>query len=174
MTNDDVRAQAMREVVSRCEFFRERLWENPVGVAWQAQFSGCIALLRSAGHVLYKVDAASSDRLASSARKWWDSVKASKPEPTIFWEFIDKERNLILKESEIRAGQSVTITLVGVQALGLAAGQKPEPVLPAKARTEASYSYQMNQGHFAGRDPRELIDEAIAWWHQQILKIETG
>jgi hypothetical protein len=32
----------------------------------------------------------------------------------------------------------------------------------------------MNNGHFAGRDPRELIDEAIAWWRQQILIIETS
>jgi hypothetical protein len=170
-----VRAQATREVVSRCEFFRQKLWENPVGVAWQAQFSGCIALLRSVGHVLDKVDAASSERLASNARKWWDSIKASKPEARIFWEFIEKERNLILKESEIRAGQSVTIDLRGVQAQGSVAGEKPEPTtLLAEARTEPSYSYQMNQGHFAGRDPRELIGEAIAWWHQQILIIETS
>jgi hypothetical protein len=170
-----MRAKAMREVISRCEFFRQKLWENPVGVAWQAQFSGCTALLRSVGHVLDKVDAASSERLASNATKWWDSIKASKPEPEIFWEFIERERNLILKESEIRAGQSVAISFPGVQARGSVAGEKPEPTtLPTEARPEASYSYQMNQGYFAGRDPRELIDEAIAWWHQQILTIETS
>jgi len=170
-----VQAKAMREVVGRCEFFRQRLWENPVGVAWQAQFSGCLALLRSVGHVLNKVDAASSERLAINATQWWKTIKASKPEPKIFWEFIDKERNLILKESEISAGQSVAVVLSGVQARGSAAGEKIEPTtLQAEVRPQARYSYQMNQGHFAGRDPRELIDDAIDWWHRQILIIETS
>jgi hypothetical protein len=149
--------------------------ENPVGVAWQAQFSGCVALLRSVGHVLHKVDAASSEKLASNATKWWKGITASKPEPKIFWEFIDAERNLILKESEIRAGRSVSVVLRGVEARGSVAGEKTEPItLTANPQPEAQYSYHMNQGHFAGRDPRELIDEAIAWWHLQISIIETS
>jgi hypothetical protein len=174
MNEAAVHAQAMREVVARCEFFRRKLWENPVGVAWEAQFSGCIALLRSVGHVLNKTDVASSERLASNATKWWASMKTSKPDPRIYWEFIEKERNLVLKESDIRAGQSAMVRIVGVQARGAAADEKTEPLtLPAEARPKATYSYQMNQGHFTGRDPRELIDEAIAWWNEQILIIET-
>jgi hypothetical protein len=168
-----MQAKATREVVKRCEFFRARLWENPVGVAWQAQFSGCVALLRSVGHVMDRVDAVSSEGLTRNATKWWKELNASKPEPRIFWEFIDKERNLILKESEIRAGQSVTGVLTGVQAQALVAGQKPVPPL-VETPPRAEYSYQMNEGYYVGRDPRELIDEAIAWWHRQIQVLEEG
>jgi hypothetical protein len=32
----------------------------------------------------------------------------------------------------------------------------------------------MDEGAFAGRDPRELIDAAIGWWSKQISKIETS
>lgn len=99
-------------------------------------------MLRSVGHVLEKTDAVSSSRLASNAKKWWISIKASKPEPTIFWEFTEKERNLVLKESEIRAGQSATVVIVGVRDRGLAAGQKSEPILLTEARPEVAYSYQ--------------------------------
>ena len=79
-----------------------------------------------------------------------DQYQASKPEPTIFWEFIDKERNLILKESDIRAGQSVAISVLGVQAQASAAGEKSDMAPPsAEAMTQVAYSYHMN-----GRDVR--------------------
>ena len=54
-------------------------------------------------HVTYSI--------ANNAREWWKGIKANKPEPMIFWEFIEKERNLILKEATFRAGQSVAVTL---------------------------------------------------------------
>src|SRR4051794_37275513 len=168
-----VRASAAKQVLSRCEYFRDRLRENPTGVAFLAQFSGCLALLRSVGHVLQKVDAVSSRTLGANQAKWWADLNASHSEPKIFWRFIEEDRNLILKESDIRAGQSVTVVLTGVEAPGLVAGEKPEPkAMLTKTMPEASYSYHMNRGDFTGRDPRDLIDEAIAWWHEQISKIE--
>jgi hypothetical protein len=56
-----------------------------------------------------------------------------------------------------------------------AAGEKDEHTTSeAEAIPETSYSYHMNEGDFTGRDPRDLIDEAIAWWHEQIFKIENN
>jgi hypothetical protein len=50
-----------REVLLRCEYFAKALRENPTGVAWEAQFSAALALLRSVGHVLDK----------SKTEQWW-------------------------------------------------------------------------------------------------------
>lgn len=175
VTGPVTNAKAAREVIARCEFLRDKLREDPVGVAWTAQFSGCLALLRSVGHVLDKVDAATSNRIEVNAKQWWNGLKQSKPEPKIFWEFIEAERNLILKESDIRAGQSAFITPLGVQAVGLVAGEKPKAAPSIETRPPTvTYSYHMNEGAFAGRDPRDVIDEAIDWWLQQISKIETS
>jgi hypothetical protein len=86
-----VRASAAKQVLSRCEYFRDRLRENPTGVAFLAQFSGCLALLRSVGHVLQKVDAVSSRTLGANQAKWWADLNASHSEPKIFWRFIESK-----------------------------------------------------------------------------------
>ena len=37
---------------------------------------------------------------------------------------------------------------------------------------EVVHNYTMNGGVFSGRDQRELIAEAIAWWETQPLALE--
>jgi hypothetical protein len=98
--------------------------------------------------------------------------KANK-EPKIFWEFIDEERNLILKEGELRAGQSTMVTIVGVQATALVAGQSPPPPPPQQS-PRATHSYHMTGGSFAGRDPHDLVEEAIQWWRSELEAIEKN
>jgi hypothetical protein len=122
--------EAARDVLARCEYLLGELKANPIGIAWQAKFSGAIALLRSVGHVLDKVDAAASPAARAEGDRWWSAIKSSKPEPDIFWSFIEVERNLILKEGQLRAGQSAMVQLVGAQATALAAGQTAPPEPP--------------------------------------------
>lgn len=51
------------------------------------------------GHVLDKVDEESQDlELKTIIKSEWSGLQLTKPEPEIFWKFIDKERKLILKE----------------------------------------------------------------------------
>ena len=162
-----MRADSAREVIARCDFFLDKLRENPSGVAWEAQFSGCLALLRSVGHVLDKCDA------PLSTAKWWThSVEKNKAEHPIFWEFILEDRNLILKEGQIRAGQSAHVGIVGVEARALT-GRDNLTSPPSAPQPTASFTYQMNEGVFAGRDPRELIADAIEWWKTQVSSIEN-
>jgi hypothetical protein len=77
-----------------------------------------------------------------------------------------------LKDCDVRAGQSAAISFSGVVVVG---GEKSDLTsLRAEALPQVTYSYHMNEGTFVGRDPRELIDEAIAWWNQQVIRIETS
>jgi hypothetical protein len=153
-----------REVLRRCQYFAEKLREDPSGVAWEAQFSAALALLRSVGHVMD----------TTKTKQWWLNLRANREANAIFWKFINIERNLILKEAQLRAGQSVTVRIKGVSATGLAAGEVSAvpPERPPSDATSA-HSYRMNDGEFVGRDdPRDLIDEAIAWWNVELSKID--
>ena len=55
-----------------------------------------ITLLRAVGHVLAKADSGSSDA-GIAIDKQFAELKARKPEPVIFWRFIEEERNNVLK-----------------------------------------------------------------------------
>jgi hypothetical protein len=58
-----------REVLARCEYlFDELKATKPSGIAWEAKFSGTIALLRSVGHALEKTDAAASPNSAGRSQ----------------------------------------------------------------------------------------------------------
>lgn len=66
---------------------------------WRVHWAGAVALIRAVGHVLDKVDgeAASSRSAASAAFLKW---KGADPRHAIFREFIEFERNNILKRYE--------------------------------------------------------------------------
>src|ERR1700732_2385688 len=121
-------ASASHEVLDRCEYLLTELRSEPKGIAWQAKLSGTIALLRSVGHTL-EMESKATKSLEASVKQWWKELNINKPKPQIFWRFIEDERNLILKEGQLRAGQSVMITLPGAAVTAVAAGQVP-PLLP--------------------------------------------
>src|SRR4051794_23138127 len=98
-------ASASREVLERCEYLLMELRAEPTGIAWQAKLSATIALLRSVGHVLYWESKKANKSFETAVQQWWEGLKQRKPKPEIFWQFIECERNLILKEGQLRAGQ---------------------------------------------------------------------
>ena len=74
-----------------------------------------ITLLRIVGHVLDKVDKpAASNEAQQRIDDAWKQLNATKPEPRIFHDFIDGDRNLLLKQYQVRSQVNVTIQLGGV------------------------------------------------------------
>src|SRR5207245_1310981 len=61
-----------------------------------------VALLRSVGHVLDSVDGETAPELRRAIDEEYTKLKDSKPAPSIFWEFIHEERNMVLKEYRFR------------------------------------------------------------------------
>ncbi len=125
-------------------------------------------LLRAVGHVLDNVDGQRDPKLRRAINAWWIDLKSKRPEPLIFWSFIDEERNSIVKEYKTRAGQGVTVQLSGIE-INLRTGEQssdePKPAI---------YHYVINGGPFAGREQREVLAEAIAWWEAQLQGIEAA
>ena len=56
-----------------------------------------IALLRTVGHVLAKVDAKTSETHAQAIQNLWKGFRSDREDSLIFCEFIEKERNNLLK-----------------------------------------------------------------------------
>jgi hypothetical protein len=131
-------------------------------VSWVA----ILTLLRAVGHVLDKVDGKSSPAMAQAVAKWWKATNASKPEPAIFWQFIDDARNRVVKlyehgiwrqlvlEGPLHQGMPTTILVDQANAQG------------GKIITEDGHVIsELSDGAFAGRSERDVAFEACRWWH---------
>jgi len=116
------------------------------GSEWRRRWVTAVVLLRAVGHVVDKVDAESSPAMHRAIADAWRGLGASKPEPIIFWDFIDAERNNVLKEYLLSAGQGVTVFVRGVSARVLVSGQHAPPAEPAEPLRPAIYSYPMTSG----------------------------
>jgi hypothetical protein len=64
---------------------------------WRTSWVAGLALLRTIGHVLVKVDSLTSKKHAETIKAAWESWKRDKKENWILWDFIEQERNNILK-----------------------------------------------------------------------------
>ncbi|MFE1600602.1 hypothetical protein [Methylobacterium sp. ID0610] len=64
---------------------------------WRLYWVSGITLLRTIGHVLAKVDALTSGEHAAVISKWWKYISENPEEARIFWDFIERERNNLVK-----------------------------------------------------------------------------
>lgn len=133
---------------------------------WRLQWVACVVLLRVIGHVLYKVDAGRSNFIKTSAelhfQKWKDG-----DEHVIFREFIDKERNSILKEYTTNMSEGPLPVVVQIERFGDDADSEMHGYL-----MQENIYRPMSDGFYEGEDGRTLIDEAIVWWEKQLKDIE--
>jgi hypothetical protein len=164
-----IQARRAREIVDYCKHALVLLQEGPTSHDWVVKWAGAIGLLRTVGDALRKDD---EPRIRTAQNKWWKEIEGTKPSPQIFWDFIRRDRNLLLHEAELTAGQSTMVFVQGVSVVALAAGQQPPPESKARPIPKPIHSYHMNSGPFSDRDPRDLVREAIEWWEDQITAIE--
>jgi hypothetical protein len=149
------RAVKAREVLGWCRYGHR---SDPTGLEWVLTWAGTIALLRAVGHALLKEDDA---RVKKAQHSWLNTLKATEPKPSIFFDFIKHDRDMLLKERfELTVVHDVTF-------IPPTAG-----TIPAPPPTPPIYTYKMKSGCYAGRDPRNLVKEAIEWWEKQLDDIE--
>ena len=143
--------ESARAVLSDCRGALDEIAGQ--GAVWRRRWITAVVLLRAVGHVLRKVDSERSPELKRAIESAWTKLQSTKPEPRIFWLFIDEARNSILKQYEMGAGQGATINL----------GTKTVENI-----------YLVNEGEFEGRDQRDLIRDAIAWWEKYLDAIDAA
>ncbi|MBT3350055.1 MAG: hypothetical protein HOL66_15945 [Rhodospirillaceae bacterium] len=146
-------------VLEDCREALRLLEEQPSGTTWRVQWSACCTLLRTVRNVLFEVDIKDDTHppeLVKEVQSFRDGMKASEPEPKIYWGFIAESANIILHEYDLHAGQGITIH-VGAN---IEAGEAPH-----------TRSYPIHDGPFEGQDQRDVVREAIDWWEKQLEEI---
>jgi len=116
-----------------------------------------IALARAVGHVLHKVDAQQSPALAEAVAAAFEAWKADRDDNAIFWDFIEAERNQVLKQYEVGFLEGPTSLTAAGQIYDL----------------DGSLFCPIVDGPFAGEDCRDLLEQAISWWASQLECIQV-
>lgn len=153
-----------RLVLQDAMFVREKL-EHEIGVIeWRLLWVLSVVLLRAVGHVLDKVDGNGDRRVQAVSRslhKQWKTL----PEHAIFRDFIEQERNNVLKEYE----SSVTEGPVPLVAY-LQSHDGFDTV--RQFLIEENIYRPLHSGPYEGEDGRTVIDDAIEWWRVQLQRID--
>jgi hypothetical protein len=160
---------AARQVLEDCVVAVDSLVDDIQGDEWRRRWVLAIVLLRAVGHVLDKVDGEISPSYRSAIDSWWFKLNESKPEPNIFWQFIDKERNSVIKQYRNPVCTGVTVRVPTVY-FDMKTGEHwtvPDPSLPVL------YNYSISSGPFEGKDHRDILREAIEWWGYELDTIDN-
>jgi hypothetical protein len=158
--------QNARQVLEDCRQALEEIKDGVMGRQWRIRWVAAVALLRTVGYVLKEVDSSNDRLLKQIIKEEWENLKQTRPQPTIFWEFIGAERHNIIHQYKITAGQGVTIR-PGTMYIDLKTGhQSSGPSLPTL------YNYTINEGSYKGLDQREVLQEAIDWWEKYLDRID--
>jgi hypothetical protein len=141
-----------RLVLSDACIAADRLKAAVDGGDYRIEWVATVALLRAVGHVLRKVDGRQpAARAAIDAR--WKVWQGDRETHEVFWEFIEKERNLVLKEYEIGS------------------------TAPQYLLTEDGHRLSLEDGSgflLLETPDIERIDDATAWWARELTAIESA
>lgn len=159
-----------RQVVSDCRIALQMLNEETDLARWRIHWAAAVALIRAVGHVLDKVDGRDKSVKAAAAElyKEW---KGTAEEHQIFREFIEKERNNLLKEYQFNIHPLDDVPVV-VEALLQPVGGG-EPLRMAEVfDMEENLFRPMLDGPWEGEDAHDILGEAIEWWEGQLFLID--
>jgi hypothetical protein len=161
---------AARQVLDDCRLALAMLEEETDLARWRVHWAAAVALVRAVGHVLDKVDGEDplTKRLAAGAFRRW---KGTALEHEIFREFIEAERNSILKEYRFRhhpldeVQMAMTYTLLNPET---GETMQAGDVLPLSDNIYRPFI----EGWREGDDARDVLSEAIDWWEAELSALE--
>lgn len=130
---------------------------------WRVHWVACVALLRSVGHVLDRVDSNISDKARDAVDSKHKEIERDKSHHPIYFNFMRFERNKLLKEAQFGANPEPTYLLHE----GKFVTHQGAHVI-----TGVNY-YRMSLKGFENKDGLGLIDAAINWWREYLEDLET-
>jgi hypothetical protein len=146
-----------RNVLADCRNALDLLEEETRPEVFRLYWVAGIALARAVGHVLQKVGGEHDATIKRAVALAYAAWLADKQANAIFWDFIEQERNQILKEYEV----------------GFLAGPI-DVVAGGELHTLGEHLFcPIADGPFVGEDCRDTLAQAIAWWESQLNSIEA-
>jgi hypothetical protein len=111
-------ALVARKVLADCETAHQLLRKEKMGSAtWRVHWVACLTLLRAVGHILDKIDGEADAKHSAAIKAKWEEWNTYKQENSIFWNFIDSERNNLLKEYKFGVAPSQCTVMVHLTSL---------------------------------------------------------
>lgn len=162
---------AARAVLDDCRIALEMLDHEADHDRWRVHWAGAVALIRAVGHVLHKVDG-QQPSIKVAAKAAFERWKSDDPEHAIFREFIESERNNILKRYESRVHPlsdvpvAIILTLVDPKT-----GETKQ--IGIDELLDENIFKPMVEGYGEGNDARDIYREAVAWWERELDAIDA-
>lgn len=147
-TGADAMTERARLVLMDAEYAWNRLERSDDRTEVRVLWFTAVALLRAVGHVLEKVDGASDSAIAEAVKFSWQKWHEHPLSYPLFHEFIEEERNVLLKEYAHRYEDEPGSLYADGEAIALG---------------DLLFT-PLTHGRFAGEDGRDIIREAIDWW----------
>jgi hypothetical protein len=155
-----------REVLRDCEIALQMLESEEAPDRWRVLWAGAIALLRSVGYVLEKVDSrdvnGNKNALFKVSSAAFDRWKKGEGKDAIFVQFIENERNNILKEYRSSVFQNPNVTLAIWN----------ENDEASALELDLSLYHPIVDGYGANEDARDIYRNALDWWAIELSKLE--
>jgi len=146
-----------RIVLADCRNALDLLQDETRPEVFRLYWVAGVALARAVGHVLQKIDGENEPRIERAVGSAYAAWKADKQANAIFRNFIEQERNQILKDYEV----------------GFLAGPIDVVAGGALHSLDEQLYCPIADGVFAGEDCRDILDQAIKWWESQLDRIEA-
>lgn len=147
------------DVLEDCENALEMLQVEESFDKFRVIWVAAIAQVRAVGHVLHKVDGERNLKLKKIIEDTFSDWKKDRDSNAIFWEFIENERNSVLKQYEF----GFLFGPIGV-------------ITPAEqeiVELDEGLFCPILEGRYEGEDCRDILAEAIKWWKTQLELVET-
>jgi hypothetical protein len=161
-----------RQVLDDCKLALEFLEQSPNDQFWRVHWFAAVALVRTVGDVLHKVDAYDS-KLAEPISDAYTTWKNDRETHSIFWDFIKHERDNLVHQYESDVHPSERISLAFSLDLVSTVDGKPLNIKDVAKLDENIYR-PMIDGPWEGNDARDVLQEAIDWWEEQLTQIESS
>lgn len=130
---------------------------------WRVHWFTAVALVRTVGYVLEKVDAQTDEVWARLVRQQYQGWKSSFPNPAIYWEFIKAERDFVVKQYLIRIGDVMRAVGTGTTSITIADSTYATPSGHAIVVVPT-----FSHGRFKGRGMSATVEAAADWWQEQL------
>lgn len=162
-----------RQVLDDCRVALQMLEEEQDFQRWRIHWAGAVALIRAVGHVLKYANGKTDKnvlKLSDEAHMQW---KGNTIQHEIFREFINGERNNILKEYQFNLHPDEEVLVVIRYTLVPHKGGKPVDVDDVVPIGENIYRPLLDS-YREGDDARDVYSDAISWWEEQLSAIERA
>lgn len=157
-----------RQVLFDCQIALNLLEEETILYRWRVNWVAAITLIRAVGHVLDKIDG-KNPKIKKISKDLFISWKQGE-ENSIFRDFIDQERNNILKEYVFATHPLEKVDVVLVSNL-----RDKEGNIATSSEVfgiEDNIYRPLLDGYRNGDDARDVFLDAIKWWDRQLNVID--